>query len=149
MTDIAIRWIPAEFRGDWAIGPDGDVEHDADLATAVLISLFTHRTASEDYVHPDAVSDPRGWWGDMFGDDADRIGSRLWQYYRTTKTDSTLADLRDVCIDALSWLVRDGVASNVDVNTQWYGRSGVAITVTVQQGNSVAQRFSYVWAGGT
>lgn len=145
MTDIAIVWSNDTATGDWAMAADGDLMHDDDLASAVLVSIFTHRTASDDFVQPDLAKDPRGWWGDSFNDVKYPIGSRLWQFYRAIRTDTTLADVRDACAEALQWLVDDGVADSVSVTTQWAGRTRIGIRVDVRQGDGPATRFSFVW----
>lgn len=144
MGDIRIVWAPGGFSGDWAMsGPD--LDRGDDLATAILVSLFTHQRASDDYVIPDAIEDRRGWWADSFEPPAYPIGSRLWQFYRATRTEETLNDVRDVCAGALQWLIDDQVAETVDVTTQFRGRSGIAIGIVVRQPAQVPARFAFVW----
>lgn len=144
MSDIRITWDTVQRRGDWTmLGPDLEQGHD--LATAILVSLFTHRTASEDFRTQDQVEDKRGWWADIYEDPAHPIGSRLWQFYRAVKTDTTLNDVRDACSEALQWLVDDNVAEEVVVGAQWYGRTAIGIQIVVRQGPGPADRYAFVW----
>ena len=144
MNDIGIVWDVANGRGDWA-----DAEQDAayaalpnavdgDLVAAVLVSLFTDRRASEDFVPPDGtgasrgatVRDRRGWWADAF--EPDPIGSRLWQLERARRTPQTLLQARVYCQEALAWMRRDGIAADIGVLTFWAGRDALGIRVTVK-----------------
>lgn len=144
MRDIGIAWNVADGWGDWA-----DVRQDAafaeltnasaqtsgfavdgDLVAAVLVSLFTDRRASPDFVPPDGTGDRRGWWADAY--EVEPIGSRLWQLERAKRTRQTLLQAKDYCTEALAWLQRDGIASSVNVLTFWAGRTTLGIRVAVQ-----------------
>jgi phage gp46-like protein len=147
MTDIAIQWQPAEFRGDWSVA-NGGLATDPGLEPAVLVSLFTWRRASADYVPP-AGSDTalHGWWADSYSDSP--IGSRLWQLRRVKKTDETtlLNRARDYCVEALQWLIDDGVASAVRVTTWWLTPDSIGIQVEIARPAGTAT-FRYGWAWG-
>ena len=135
MPDIGIVWNPALGRGDWARGdqvPDGaDDGTGGDLTAAVLVSLFTDRRASDDFVLTDGTDNRRGCWTDSFEDEP--IGSRLWQLERSKRTQAVLLAARDACTQALAWLLRDQVATGVDVKTFWAGRWTLGILVTITQ----------------
>ena len=95
--DIAVTWDTQALRGDWKIAA-GAFVLDAGLQTAVLVSLFTDRVASPDFVPPaGSPQDRRGWWGDTYR--RRPIGSRLWQLYRAKKSGSTALpnQVKDFC----------------------------------------------------
>ena len=75
MTDITTIWVVESGTGDWSIS-GGALASGDDLASAVLISLFTDGLAGDDDIPPDGSGDRRGWWGDA-GEDIP-IGSKLW-----------------------------------------------------------------------
>lgn len=137
--DIAFTFIDG-LRADVQL--DGPVlASGKDLETAVIISLFSDRRAQPD----DVVEgeDRGGWWGDSFADvQGDRIGSRLWLLRREKQTNETLSRAREYCEEALRWLLEDGVASGVSVETQWIrmGVMGVVIEITRPHGQA---RFTF------
>lgn len=173
MSDISTSWNAALGVGDWvltlprdglitdetggsvtddmggAIGDGlftgGGIVVGNDLGTAVLISLFTDRTAEADDTIVDGSTNPRGWWGDL---GADRpIGSKLWLRMRSKQTDLTLALVKDDITQALAWLIDDGIAARVDVLTEWTrpGMLGAKITIYRANGTTTALRFDWAW----
>ncbi|MDE2342911.1 MAG: phage GP46 family protein [Betaproteobacteria bacterium] len=153
MTDFAIIWDSVEGRGDWSV-TSGDIAIGNDLETAVMISLFTDRVASEDYVPPTG-SPPgrRGWWGDTYEEQLGNtpIGSRLWQLNRAVKNDAkaVLNEARDMCTEALQWLLDDNVATSVTVNTAWLDKQtlGISIQITGPAVGDVGFNFQWAWQG--
>ena len=152
--DIAIEWDAERFRGDWNV-TGGDLVSDVGgLRTAVLLSLFTDRVASPDYLPPPGQKfQRRGWWGDTYeiASGGSAIGSRLWQLNRAVKTDGTtlLAEARDYCREALQWLVDSGVVASVDVATFWLTRNVIGIRVTITAPQSPPQVWDFAWAWQT
>ena len=59
--DIYILWDNSNAQGDWTLAT-GDVQTGQDLETACLVSLFTDKLATPDFVPTDGSSDRRGWW---------------------------------------------------------------------------------------
>lgn len=131
--DPKIIWSAETWDGDLSFLPP-DLQHDDDLMTAVLISLFSDRRALPDDPLPDgvsiwrgvegdavpALSGRRGWWADPTLDAlpdgrADWIGSRLWLLSREKWTAAVAERLRLYAEEALAWLVADGVADQVTV----------------------------------
>lgn len=146
MSDIATVWVPAEGRGDWAMaGPD--LLKGRDLATSVLISLFTDARAAPDDVLPDASGDPRGWWGDAGRDRP--LGSKLWLLERAKRTEETRLRAQDYAQDALAWLVEDGIAASVTVEAAWTGEKmlGVQVTIAEPDGRQVVFNYQWAWKG--
>ncbi|MEO6217770.1 MAG: phage GP46 family protein [Sphingomonas sp.] len=152
MTDIALIFDPLALSADIAI-EGGSLATDDGLRTAIIISLFTDRRARADDVLPSPGADRRGWWGDCFNADPnDRIGSRLWLLEREKLIAETALKARDMCIEALAWLIEDGVASTVDVETSIVpvsGRDatgGLLINISISRPDGPGrQRFDFVW----
>ena len=141
MTDIATVWIAADGQGDWAIS-NGALASGTDLASAVLISLFTDRQATADDDLPDTTGDRRGWWGDV--DQAVAIGSRLWLLNREKLTDDVAKRAALYAKEALAWMIDDGIATAIGVVPTVQG-SRLDLEVTITR-DGVASRFRYAWA---
>jgi phage gp46-like protein len=136
-----------EIDIDGQAGPTNvDLVTGLDLETAVLISLFTDRSANPDDVIPDATNDPRGWWGDS--GETRPIGSRLWLLQRAKRTPQTLGLAQDAITEALQWLVGDGIAATVDVVTSWIGVSGLGAQISIWQPAGPPASFNYSWVWG-
>lgn len=152
MTDIALLFNPLTQSADIAV-QGGSLATDDGLLTAVTKSLFTDARARDDDVLPHPGADRRGWWGDCFNADPnDRIGSRLWLLEREKLIPATALKARDICTEALAWLVADGIASAVDVETAIVPVNGanatgaLAIAVSITRPDGPArQRFDFVW----
>ena len=125
MPDILTLWNTT--RGDWQRA-GGSLASGNDIVTSVLISLFTDRVATPDDTVPDAtrrLRDPRGWWAD------ESIGSRLWLIDRAKRTPATLQRAQAYIVEALQWLVDDGVASRIEVTTEWTRQDTLGALVVV------------------
>ncbi|SAL25785.1 tail protein [Caballeronia turbans] len=143
MSDISIVWDAANSRGDWQqLGPD--LLTGNDLQTAVLLSLFTDRAANADDVIPDGTDDARGWWGDL--DEDSPIGSRLWLLDRSKQTQEVLNNARDYIVEALQWLVDDGVVASMDVQTEWTRDTLLGAQITLYQPAGPSVSLTYAWA---
>lgn len=133
------------------------------LATAVILSLFTDRRAGVDDALPHGQTDRRGWVGDEFMAPADTAvgltgrdpwGSLLWLLLQGKTTDDIPARAQFAAREALDWLVRDGIASRVDVVALWVaGTSGpragatdrLAIRPTIWQPDQVRPVYDVLW----
>lgn len=144
MTDISTTWITSTGTGDWAISA-GALASGDDLASSVLISLFTDRHANSDDVIPDGSDDRRGWWGDQ--DQEVPIGSRLWLLDRSRLTPDVANAARVHINEALKWLIDDGVAAAITVTARISGQSQLdtIITITRNDGAKVPLKYSWVW----
>lgn len=151
--DIRISWDVGLMEGDFNFDSSTqDLESDEGLETAVIISLFSDRRAKEDDVLPDPNStDRRGWWGDLVSDiENDQIGSRLWLLNREKTLESVLVKAKEYAQEGLQWLVSDGVAAKVSVETERQGIAGndwLAIKVKIQKidGNIEGFNFELQW----
>lgn len=144
MTDAAIVWT--NISGDIAM--DGyDLKSDNGLQTAVIISLFTDRRANDDDALP-AGDDRRGWWADAFLDvEDDRIGSRLWLLNREKQMQRVVIRAREYAEEALQWLVDDGVAKRVTVETEVVrdGVLGLLAKIDRPDGTAIDFQFDHIW----
>jgi phage gp46-like protein len=147
--DILILWDNAAALGDWGLA-EGDLQTGQDLETACLVSLFTDKLATPDFAPTDGTSDRRGWWADPYNDQP--LGSNLWQLERAKKTRDTLGLARRYAEDALRWLVDDGVAKQIGVNTGWLGAGasttlGIGIAIVKPDGSVTRFTFGWAWQG--
>ncbi len=118
---------------------------DDDLTRAVINSLFCWRRALPDDELP---GDSRfGWWGDTF-EENDRFGSRLWLLSRAKLTDQTVLEAREYALEALQWLLDDGVASQVEVTTERKGVDRLDLLIEIVKPNDVtlSLRFQHLWS---
>ena len=150
MTDIATVVMP-DGSLDWMMdGPD--LASDNGLQTSIIISYFTDGLAEADDVIPDGTGDRRGSWVDLpldAGAADDHIGSRLWLLQRALATTATALRGREYCIEALAWMIEDGVAADVAVTTRWRDLRFLEIDTVISQraagGAAINARFRAVW----
>jgi phage gp46-like protein len=123
---------------------------DPTLKTACLLSLFTRRLASTDDTLPTPASTREGWWADAYADIAgDLWGSRLWLLSRAKPLPEVLSEAKVYVLEALQWLVDDGVAATVDCNVEWQTLPGgvdklLAVQPIITKPNDPT-RWSAVW----
>ncbi len=139
--DILTTWDLE--RGDWLLASPGLAE-DEGLKTAIIISLFSDRRANADDVLPNETGDRRGWFGDNFAAvDGDQIGSRLWLLSREKQMPNVLLKAREYCVEALQWMIQDGVAKSVDVVAEVFRPGVLAVYITISKPNGNAQQFKF------
>lgn len=127
MTDLSLRLInkgPTQPTAIDLVLNSYDLATEDGLRTAVIISLFSDRRAEADDEIPDGSDDRRGWWSDV-------LGSRLWLLARAKEMPNTLARARAYAIEALQWLIDDGVATAVEVTAEWAQRGVLALGVVI------------------
>lgn len=133
---------------DLVMSDEGNIASSEVLDTAVTISLFTRRLASTDDVLPEPRSHREGWWADDHTEvEGDLIGSRLWLLSRSTLSQATLNQFRVYALEALQWLIDDGIAETVEVvATRYTGRSDtVQIEVEILKPTTPASKWRGVW----
>lgn len=118
------------------------------LIRAVMISLFTWRRANPDDDLPG--SEKQGWWGDSFPvEPNDRIGSRLWLLSRAKLLPETVARAKEYAEEALAWLVTDGIAARVVVESERRGIDTLALACRIYKSDGSTPldiRFTDVWS---
>lgn len=137
MSDITTVWTVT--HGDYVL--DGaDLRSGSDLATAVVVSLFTDRQAATSDVVADRSGDPRGWWGDT-------LGSRIWLLERAKRTQETLQLAKGYIEEAVQWLIDDDVVAGFEITVEWQpgSRLGAQVVALKNDGTRDAMRFSWVW----
>lgn len=123
------------------------------LATAVVLSLFTDRRAGRDDALPLHSDDRRGWPGEEFmpvpdaGGEPEAWGSLLWLLWTGKVTPEVLERARFSAKESLAWMLRDGVASRVDVQAVWVGPNNdvLAVRPTIWQGAKALPVYDVLW----
>ena len=145
MADATLVYNSKVKAYDLAVA-SGDLLTGDDLKNAVLISLFSWARADEG--ETDASSPRYGWWGDLFADTP--LGSKLYLLRRAKITPETLMRAREYILDALSWMVRDGVAADVsaDVSRSSFDllRVDAVVTITRPDNATESVRFTDLWS---
>lgn len=137
---------------DFRVSTAGDVvreglryAEDGGLETAVWLSLFLDRRAAADDPLPPG-SDPRGAWSDSLATTPDPQGSRLWLLERAMLTEETATRARGYVLEALAWLVADGVVAAVDCVPEILDAHTLKLTVEISRAaRGEVERFAYVW----
>lgn len=120
-----------------------DLSSDESLTSAVILSLMTDRTALDSDVEPGA--DRRGWWADAYAETEDQFGSRLWLLAREKQTPQTISRARAYVIEALQWLVDDGLATGMDVAV-FVPRPGWLVAQVELRLAMGSRRFRFEWS---
>ena len=141
MSDIRSDWNVAHGYADWCLC-SGALASGDDLATAVLISVFSERQANASDLLPDAGTHRRGWWGDQ-----DKpIGSRLWLLERSKLNSAVAITAKGYITEALQWLIEDKVASAVQVDTSIIHPATLAVTVSIHKSSGQQHALNFNWA---
>jgi phage gp46-like protein len=141
--DILIQWDNTQAQGDWVLA-QGDLQTGQDLETACLVSLFSDALATPDFVPTDGTTDRRGWWGDYYG--TRPLGSNLWQLDRAKTTRANLGLAQSTVQECLQWLIDDGIAARIIVNTQYVTRAMMGIAIAITRPDGTQTRFMFGWA---
>lgn len=141
MSDITTVW--RRDSGDWVLN-GSQLQAGNDLASAVLISIFSDRRATPDDVVAYGLADARGWWADTA---TQQLGSRLWLLHRAKQWPETLRRASDYISEGLQWLVDDGVVGSFDITTEWVraGVLGAQVVAIKPDGTRLAFRYDWVW----
>lgn len=124
----------------------GDLASDDGLETAVLISLFSDRRASDEEVPFN--EDKRGYWGDLFNDDsADQLGSKLWLTDRSKVSLASLVKIETYAKDSLQWMIDDGVAVSISANAEFdqNSSSSILLAIEIEKPDDQKNRFKFFW----
>ena len=148
MTDLRTVFIDLDHVADLALDQFALAADDG-LETAVILSLFSDARARDDDALPLGQTDRRGWWADAYpAADGDRFGSRLWLLRASKQLQQSLNEARDYAEEALAWLVEDGAASKVEVET-FIPRDevmGMIVRIYRPDGSLTPIRFETLWS---
>ncbi len=144
MSDVLLDFCDCV---DVSINDCADIAMADDLQNAVMISLFTDARASDSDVLPNQ-NDRRGYWGSAI--DGENWGSKLWLLETARDLQTTYNDAKQYASDALAWLVTDGVAEKVEVETGRYESDDckvlMALQVKIYKPRQVINfNFQYAW----
>lgn len=149
--DSDLREFDIEYK-------NGDLVRELGLETAVYMSLFTDRRASEDDPVDD-IKDLRGWWGDGLNEteDEDLIGSKLWILARAKTTSETASLAKQYIEEAMQWMLDDDVAASINVEVSRQNRKGqegtgadsdvlaFKLQILKNDGDTVTFKFDDLW----
>ncbi len=138
---IRLAYDNARQRAD-LVRSGGNLEMDEGLDSAVVISLFSDRA------DPSGTMPRRGFWADTFNEDGDELGSRLWLLPRArVGATAKLRLAEEYAVEALQWLIDDGVASAVRATAEWLASAGeiLLLTVSIERPAHPAPRWQRVW----
>lgn len=146
IIDVALQILEetenALFSMDLSIASNDLVTEDT-LRTAVLISIFSDARVSLEEL-PEGEPTRRGFWGDAL-EENDTFGSKLWLLAREKKTQDVLDRARQYVTQALSWMVDDGIAREVQVETAWTPEGFLGISGKVHRPNAETFPFNTAW----
>ncbi len=127
---------------------NGDLKPDNGLDTAVLISMFSDKRVSLEEL-PQGHRDRRGWWADLVSEPQDdEMGSTLWRLLAIGKVSSfTAVELESIMTDALTWMLEDGIASQIVVTAERteVNRISGSAKITKPDGDNIP--FKFLWDG--
>jgi phage gp46-like protein len=150
MADIQLQFNNVTGFCDWSVASGGgDLNSAETLETAVLLSLFTDKRAPADLQI--FSTDRRGFWGTTYNPAGQaELGSLLWTLGRSVKNDSTsvLRTAEMYALQALNWLITQGVAATVTATAFWLsqGSGNLGLSIVITQPNGVVNQFSWVWS---
>lgn len=120
---------------------DGDFISTNSFNTSILMTVFCEQRANSSEV-PE-IYRRGGWWGNLLSSIPNfEIGSKIWLYYQSRKTQDTLNGLITASQVGFNWLVDYGYAQNVNVTGE-INREGITITVKIFISKSVTDAKSY------
>ena len=147
MTDLRTIFIDMDNGADLALDAFALAADDG-LETAVILSLFTDERANDDDKLPIGQTGRRGWWADAYPVvDGDRFGSRLWLLRASKQLQQSLNDAKAYAEEALAWLIEDGAAKAVEVETFVVRDEvmGMIVRITRPDGSTTPIRFETLW----
>ncbi|MGE8297298.1 MAG: phage GP46 family protein [Pseudomonas sp.] len=145
MGDLALAWTDS---GADLVFEGGDLATDDSLLTATIISLMSDRRARADDQLPEGGRDRRGFWGDAWAVvPGDQLGSRLWLLGREKELPETVRRAREYAEEGLAWMIKDGIATAVDVVAS-VPRTGVLlleVAISRSAGGREQFQFEVLW----
>jgi len=149
MSDFTFQFSTVTGYADMAI-VNGDFGIGDDLQTAVLVSIFSDRRATD--AELDALADGatkpttnKGIWIDTYREGI-QYGSGIWLILRGKKLPETLSRAEEYAKESLTWMIADGVAQTVETSAAFEGdRMLLTVTITRQSAEDVVATFDFAW----
>ncbi len=148
MTDFALVQNGAVI--DMAV-VNGDILGDDGLQTAISLSLFMDRRATDDDAKLHGITHRRGNWADSIDPQRHQRGSWLWLYERATLVSRSASAISREAKRALAWMVKDGILGSVDCNVARLDNRGYTLQITITRpGSATPQSYEFVryWETG-
>lgn len=139
-TDVS---IDQNAIGIWdlSLNSQGDLNNGDFLDSSLLYAILGERRASASEV---PISENRRGWIGNEGKTFEN-GSKIWLFEQARLTRSILNDIQSAALDALSYLVDDGLATNVQ-STATLQNGFVALEINISVSPSrVETRFFELW----
>jgi len=133
-------------NGKFTIGITGsDLTQDDGFDTAINLSLFTDKRASDDRIQEEVNN--KGSLHDLVSKVQGRKhGSLLWLLDMARLTPATRNDAATYAQQALNWFVEDGLAKSVIAIAEIVPRSGIRLQIVITYNNGqVSTRYRNLW----
>ena len=111
---------------------NGEIQADESLKPAVLISLFTDARCEKTELPAGEISQ-MGYFGDAIFEE--QTGSKLWLLNRAKYNNDTLIKAKEYAKSALTWLVTDGIAKDVQVEAYFNEQKKMILNVSIYKNN--------------
>lgn len=149
MSDFSFIIQPNKTTADIEI-ENGDFKVGNFLETAVLVSLLSNRRATDDELNTYSRGNSKpelnqGLWIDTYRGGI-QYGSGFWLLYREKREQTTLSRFEDYSIEALQWLVDDGVAKSIAADASFEGeRLNLSVEITRENNQTLVATFDFAW----
>ena len=141
MSDLALhRRSDGNFDLDFDEAV-GDLRLDDGFENAVAISIGSF--ARDERLGQSANLRPclGGWWGDALYEKGS-LGGFVYKVISGKLTDASARDAKKYAVDALSWLIDDGVAKSIDCESKVDGENVVLnISLTFANGSVFSETY--------
>lgn len=149
MADLSFTYDQTKTYADISVS-GGDFVLLNDLETAVGISLFTDRRATDQEIKEFQYGiierqSRRGYWANTYRNVTQ--GSGLWLLDRSKRQEVVRSNAEVYAASALQWLVDEGIAASVDVSAEFFGASGLDLSVSITKptGEDLEYKYQFVW----
>ena len=140
-TDVKITQDPETYIWDLSLSGEGDLENGDFFDSSLIYSLLGERRASESEV---PISEYRRGWIGNEGKNFEN-GSKLWLYDQSRLTRTTMNGVADAALDAVSWMVEDGILKDVQTRSMLIGgRLHIEISL-IRYNSKVERRYFNLW----
>jgi phage gp46-like protein len=129
---------------DFQLTDDGDIATVDAFDTALLMSLFCERRATESEIPSAHLR--RGWIGNESDQEGFEIGSKLWLYEQSRITKTLIQEIVSATLNGLQWLIDDNLATSINVSAKLQNNN-IVIEVIISRPNSkVDYRYFEFWS---
>lgn len=127
---------------DFTIAENGDVNQVDFFDTAIMVSIYEEKRASETEVA--LPEQRRGWIGNESTPEFER-GSKIWLYEQSRLTREVINNIISAANESLEWLIDQGFATSIesDVNLQ-NGQVFLLIDIGRPDSNTI-RRELFLW----